>query len=96
MFPTESIAMHGALGSFAYTAASGNKLTQYFCASCGTPVIAESSARPQFRTIRLGFIDNGQDLAPRAAIWTDEAPNWARFDPEIEHHPQQPPPPKTA
>ena len=40
MFPTEAIAMQGALGSHAYVAASGNTLTQYFCAGCGTPVIA--------------------------------------------------------
>lgn len=93
MFQTEDVAVAGPLAPHDYVAASGNFLTQWFCASCGTHVMAQSSARPQFRTIRLGILDQPHDLRPAMAIWLDEAPSWAVLDPAIEHHRRQPPPP---
>ncbi|MCX8475650.1 MAG: GFA family protein [Sphingomonas sp.] len=96
MFATDAVALQGELASTSYTAASGNTLTQSFCGKCGTHVMGQSSARPQFRTIRLGFIDTPNDLAPQVAIWTDDAPAWAVIDPALERFPRQPPPPPAA
>ena len=93
MFATEAVELTGTLATHAYTAASGNTLTQSFCAQCGTPVMGESSARPQFRTMRLGMFDLGHGLKPEMAIWTEDAPQWAQIDPAIAQWPQQPPPP---
>ena len=55
--------------------------------------MGQSSARPQFRTLRLGFLDDARGLAPTVAIWTDEAPAWASIDPALETFPRQPPAP---
>jgi hypothetical protein len=44
-------------------------------------------------TFRLGFLDEGHGLAPTVAIWTEEMPQWAKVDPEMESWPRQPPPP---
>lgn len=93
MFSTDAIALQGELASASYTAASGNTLTQSFCGQCGTPVMGQSSARPQFRTVRLGFLDAPHDLAPQVAIWTEDAPAWAVIDPALERFERQPPPP---
>jgi len=93
MFATDAIVLEGELATTSYTAASGNTLTQSFCGKCGTHVMGQSSARPQFRTIRLGFLDAPHDLAPEVAIWTDDAPAWAVIDPALERFPRQPPPP---
>ena len=93
MFLTEGVRLSGDLASHSYVAASGNTVTQSFCPACGTPVMAQSSARAQFRTIRLGFLQPGHGLAPQMAIWTAEAPPWARIDPALERHERQPPPP---
>ncbi|MDG2532802.1 GFA family protein [Sphingomonas sp. HITSZ_GF] len=93
MFATSDVSLAGTLARNSYVAASGNTLTQSFCAACGTPVMGESSARPQFRTLRIGFLDNAGGLRPTVAIWTDEAPAWAQFDPAMETHPRQPPAP---
>ena len=93
MFRTADVTFSGTLSTYAYIAASGNTLTQSFCDACGTPVMARSSARPQFSTIRLGFLATGSGLRPRIAIWTQEAPAGALIDPDIEHYPQQAPPP---
>jgi len=96
IFRTEDVTIAGEVKSHGYVAASGNALTQWFCPACGTPVYAQSSARPQFRTIRFGTLDLPHDLKPQVAIWTDDAPAWAVIDPALEQFPQQPPPPPTA
>ena len=96
MFATVDVRLSGELATHAYVAASGNTLTHSFCARCGTPVMAQSSARPQFRTIRLGFLEPGHGLAPQMAIWTGDAPPWACIDPALEQHRGQPPAPASA
>ena len=93
MFPTNAVTVTGRTGMDSYVAASGNTLTREFCRSCGTPVLARSSARPQFRTLRLGLLDEGHGLKPSMAISTAKAPEWAVVDPALERHEGQPPPP---
>lgn len=93
MFRTKDVALSGTPASWSYVADSGNTLTQSFCPACGTPVFAQSSARPQFMTFRLGFLDEPHGLAPEMAIWTDDKPAWAPLDPELPSYPGQPPAP---
>lgn len=93
IFPAEKVELTGQIASHGHTADSGNTLTKYFCPACGTPVYATSSARLQFRTMRLGFLDRGHGLKPAAAIWTDSAPAWAVIDPALERFAGQPPAP---
>ena len=95
MFRTEDVTITGALSGHDYVAASGNTITQSFCPACGTPIMGQSSARPQFCGIRLGAIDLPHDIRPQMAIWTDDAPVWAMIDPAMEQFPRQPPPPAT-
>lgn len=96
IFTTDAVTLTGTPATHSYTAASGNILTHSYCAECGTPVMAQTNARPQFRTFRLGFLDPGHGLAPQAAIWTSDAPPWARIDPELEQFESQPPPPASS
>jgi len=96
IFPADSVRFAGDLQSAGWTADSGNSLTYWFCPRCGTQAYAQTSARPQFRTVRLGFLDEGHGLAPQAIIWTDAAPCWAVLDPALEQWPRQPPPPPPA
>ena len=93
MFLTGDVTITGQLAAHAYTAASGNTLTQSFCPACGTPVMAQVSARPQFRTMRVGFLQPPHDLTPQMVIWTNDAPAWATFPEGLERHTKQPPPP---
>lgn len=93
IFPASDVHFDGVLQSSHWVADSGNTLTFWFCPACGTQAYAQTSARPQFKTVRLGFIDEPHGLAPQAIIWTEVAPPWAVFDPELERWPQQPPPP---
>ena len=93
MFPTDAMKLEGQLSWHSYIAASGNTIYHGFCAGCGTPVLGYSSARPQFRAFRVGFLDEPHGLRPQMAIWTDDAPDWAVIDPALEQFPRQPPAP---
>ena len=93
IFKTDDVNLSGAVGAWSYLAPSGNTLTQTFCRDCGTPVYAQSSARPHFMTFRLGFLDEPHGLAPEMIIWTAEKPEWAVVDPALPSHPGQPPAP---
>jgi hypothetical protein len=96
LFRTEDMTIKGVLSARSYVAASGNTVTQSFCPGCGTPVMGQSDARPQFRAVRLGMLDEPHGLKPQMVIWTEDAPAWAVIDPALEQFPRQPPPPKTA
>ncbi len=96
MFATDDLDLRGEVETWDYVAASGNTLTQTFCPACGTPVMAQSSARPQFRTMRVGFLDEPHGLAPQVAIWMSEKPAWAVEDESLDCFEVQPPPPSTA
>jgi hypothetical protein len=93
IFPSDAVQITGALASSRWEAASGNTLSFYFCAACGTQIYGQSSARLHLKTTRLGVIDQPHDLRPQAVIWTQDAPAWAVIDPALEQWPQQPPPP---
>lgn len=95
MFLVADIVMTGDLATHSFTAASGATLTQHFCAKCGTGVYGQSSARMHMCSLRLGFLDEGHGLRPEAAIWTEDAPDWASIDPALEQYPRQAPPPST-
>ena len=94
IFPAEAVTVSGELSTHSYVAASGNTIFHQFCGKCGTPVLGYSSARTHFRVFRVGFIDEPHGLKPQAAIWIDEAPDWAVIDPAIERFDRQPPPPQ--
>lgn len=93
MFNTADVKIEGELGSHAYVAESGTTIVRWFCPDCATPVYVQATTRPHFRTVRLGVIDQPHDLAPRMAIWTSMAPEWAVIDPKIEQHRGQAPVP---
>jgi hypothetical protein len=96
MFETAEVTLSGDLRQWSYLAPSGNTLTMHNCATYSAPIYAQSSARPQFMTFRLGFLDEGHGLAPIMAIWTEVMPASAKLDPEMEIWPRQPPPPQAS
>jgi hypothetical protein len=73
----------GKLGTHSYTAASGNRVSQFFCPECGTPLYGQSEGRPDAIAVKLGVIDQPHHLKPQIALWTSEAPDWANIDPRL-------------
>jgi hypothetical protein len=92
----EGLSITGTLSEHTKTADSGNQVTRQFCPVCGTHLFAKSSARPQFRVLRAGNLDDSSSIQPTMNIWAASAPTWACLDPSIERVEQQPLPPKPA
>ncbi len=96
LVPADALSVSGELSEHTKTADSGSSVTRLFCPSCGTHLFAKSSARPQFRVVRAGNLDEPSSIQPSTNIWAGSAPAWACLDPALERMDQQPVPPKPA
>jgi hypothetical protein len=90
----EGISVSGELTEYIKTAESGNQITHQFCPSCGAHLLAMSSARPQFRVLRAGNLDDPSSIQPSMNIWAESAPSWACMSFNLERVEKQPLPPK--
>jgi hypothetical protein len=94
LVPADGLTISGVLSEHTKTADSGNEVTRQFCPQCGTHLFAKSSARPLFRVVRAGNLDDPSSVQPSTNIWAASAPIWACLDPVLERVEQQPLPPK--
>ena len=94
MVAASGLEVTGALAQFTKAADSGNAITREFCPVCGTQLFASSSARPLFRVVRIGNLENPSDVSPTSNIWIDSAPEWACLNAALEQVHQQPAPPQ--
>jgi hypothetical protein len=92
----DALSATGALAEHTKAADSGSEVTRQFCPRCGTHLFAKSSARPQFRVVRAGNLDEPSSVRPSTNIWASSAPAWACIDPTLERVEQQPLAPKPA
>jgi hypothetical protein len=90
--PTEALTVSGPLTEHTKTADSGNAVVRQFCGVCGTHLFGKSDARPQFRVVRAGNLDNPSSIKPTTNIWADSAPVWACMDPAMERAAKTPAP----
>ena len=96
LFPSAALEVEGVLAEYSTVADSGNAMLRRFCPRCGTQVLVNSAARPQFTGVRVGTFDDPSSVQPAATIWTSAAPPWAAIDPNLPQVQQQPPPPPSA
>lgn len=66
---------------FESAADSGGTARRAFCADCGSPLFASSSARPDLVGIRAGSLDDPSWFRPTADVWADCAQPWDALDP---------------
>lgn len=92
----DALEVAGALSDHTKAADSGNQVTRQFCPQCGTHLFGISSARPQFRVVRAGNLDDPSSIQPSMNIWSASAPTWACLDKALERVEHQPVPPRPA
>jgi len=64
-------------------AESGATASRAFCAACGSPLFAWSSARPEVLGIRAGSLDDPSAFRPQAHVWTEAAQPWDWLAPAL-------------
>jgi hypothetical protein len=95
-FPSEKVAIEGALADYQSYADSGTPMHRQFCPSCGTPMFTQAETRKHCIGVRAGTLDDLDLGKPQVTIWTASAPAWACFDANIPCEEKQAPPPQAA
>jgi hypothetical protein len=90
----EGLSVSGQLHEYTQKADSGNDVPRQFCPSCGIHLFAKVAARPQFRIVRAGNLDDPSSIQPDMNIWTSSAPAWACLNTDLDQSAHQAPPPK--
>lgn len=62
---------------------SGNELTRYFCADCGSPLYTASPAYPGAVFIKAGAFDDPGVVKPSQQHWHGSAVAWHEIDPGL-------------
>ena len=74
---------NGQPSRFDRLADSGNRTTRSFCAECGTPLFASSSAGEGRVGVRAPTLDDSSWFKPEANVWLRSAQPWDFTDPAI-------------
>ncbi|TRW18228.1 GFA family protein [Glacieibacterium frigidum] len=83
-------ALTGDVGVWSRGTASGARTACSFCAACGTRIHHQSSAAPEWLTLKPGTLDDTSGLFARAHIWTAHRQPWVILDPAVEAFETQP------
>jgi hypothetical protein len=62
--------------TYVKTAESGAKRLQAFCEHCGTSIYATTEVDQKVFGLRVGALDQRQQLVPQKQIWCDSAMPW--------------------
>ena len=75
--PAANVEVSGETKHYVKIAESGNRRRQAFCGECGSHLWAtEADGEPKTMNIRLGCIEERDQLAPTAQIWGHSAAPW--------------------
>jgi len=77
--------VRGAATFHSLVADSGHTARRAFCAACGSPLFASTSARADVVAIRAGSLDDPSWFHPQAEVWVASAQPWVRLNPDIPH-----------
>ncbi len=58
---------------------SGNRITTWFCPSCGSALYSQNAARPRVRTLYVGILDDPGVAEISAHIWTKRKQPWVEL-----------------
>lgn len=81
-FPRDRVAIAGNATIWARTAASGSKVTFYFCPGCGSTVYWESESFPGFVVVAIGNFADPNFPAPALAVWDEQRHPWVVLPPD--------------
>jgi len=86
--PREALDVSGPMSLYEYGADSGNQMKRHFCPTCGSPIYGESSGNSSIVVIRVGTLDDPDQVTPSTVIYTDSACHWDTMDTELKTFPK--------
>lgn len=59
--------------AYRHTADSGNTMTKWFCADCGSQLFSQSTGNTAVKGVKLGSLDDVKEIRPGIDIFLDSA-----------------------
>lgn len=85
--PAEQVILSGTAKHYVKVAQSGTRRAQAFCAECGTQIYAtEADGPPKVLNLRLGCVNERDQLVPYTQIWGVSAMPWIERLPALPMH----------
>ena len=78
----EQITFAGKATTWEWTAESGNRLTFYFCPTCGSTVYWESEGFPEYVAVSIGNFADANFPAPAIGAWEESRHSWLSLPPD--------------
>ncbi len=84
MLPTDSVQItQGAPVVYAKLSEAGNRVSRFFCASCGAHLFLRSAAHPDRTAVSVGTLDEPALYTPHGHAWVESAPRWHRLEADL-------------
>jgi hypothetical protein len=90
MFPEPGLRLRGAVATYELVSEAGNRVTRFFCPTCGSPLFGKNSGMPGFITVTVGTLDESNDLTPQVAVFARNRRSWDAMDAELATFDAQP------
>jgi len=78
--------MQGDFRRYRRTADSGNKITYFFCPTCGSTVYYEPDAMPEIGAVPIGAFADSSFPAPKVSVYESRMHPWVGTPSGAEHH----------
>lgn len=75
--PAATFKLRGTPKTYVKTAESGTRRVHAFCPECGSPVYSCAVSDPPFYSLRVGCLEQGDQLPPGRQIWCQSALHWS-------------------
>lgn len=77
--PESLMSLEGEAKSHTVKGDSGRAVTRHFCGECGSQLYSTVESMPGVYFVKLGTLENADDLAPQVHIWVKSRPNWCEL-----------------
>ena len=85
-FNSDDVTVVGDASAHSVVADSGNKMTRYFCPTCGSRLYGTNNERPGLISVQVGCLDDHSWFTPQAVFYASRQHDWDVTSDEIPYH----------
>jgi hypothetical protein len=87
-FNSDDVSIDGEVKGHTVVADSGNEMSRYFCANCGSRLYGRNSARPGLVSVQVGCLEDHSWFSPQAVFYSSRRNDWDITSDDIPNHPK--------